>query len=377
MISTFEAEIKASSDKIRFVQEFGFELLRCKFFFDKYIIKREFIGGIDRWSLKRLKWYKDNKVSYVNTFGEADDESNDENRSIMMLLSMFHVSTPTLVYKHWLNAALLYVMHKNDFIDASEYKNYLVAIARSFVFDRFLSKSIPKEYFDIIYHSVGIEIRNSKMLNLEKLSFGVIENNLVFNYLDYQLWEQYKSKNKRVNQFEFSFRSSVEHYYPRHPMPGYKQLDEEALDSFGNLCLISHSKNSRLSNQPPIAKRSHYNKQTLDSIKQWVMMEEYNADDWDEKSIADHQQKMIELLTAQMDSEFGETTSLKQTKSILENKAWRWFNQFKNDPQNKSLLARALLCFGEIEVESGGTTYLDGWHPKFYLYDWEDRKSVV
>ena len=374
LITTFETEIKAAPDKIRFAQEFGFELLRCKFFFDKYIIKREFIGGIDRWSLKRLKWYDKNKVSYVNTFGEADDESNYENRSIMMLLSMFHVSTPTLVYKHWLNAALLYVMHKNDFIDAVDYKNYLLAIARSFVFDRFLCKFIPKDYFAIIYNSRGIETRNSTMLNLEKLSFGVIENNLVFNYLDYLLWEQFKNKNKLISQFEFSFRSSVEHYYPRHPMPGYKKLDEEALDSFGNLCLISHSKNSRLSNQPPIAKRSHYNKQNLDSIKQWVMME-YNANDWDEKSIADHQQKMIELLTAKMDSEFGETTTLKQANATLENNAWRWFNQFKNDPQNKSLLARAILCFGEIAVETGNTNYLNGYYPKYHLYDWDYIKT--
>lgn len=375
LISTFEAEIKAASDKIRFAQEFGFELLRCKFFFDKYIIKREFIGGIDRWSLKRLKWYKDNKVSYVNTFGEANDESNDENRSILMLLSMFHVSTPTLVYKHWLNAALLYIMQGNDFIESTAYRVYLVAIARSFVFDRFLCKGLPKEYFDIIYQSVGTITRNSNMLDLEKLTFSFIENNLVFNFLDYLLWDRYKSKIKHISQFEFSFRSSVEHYYPRHPMPGYKQLDEVALDSFGNLCLISHSKNSRLSNQPPIAKRSHYNKQNLDSIKQWVMMEEYNAEEWDEKCIADHRAKMIELLTAQMDSEFGEINSLKEAKVTSGNKAWRWFNQYKNDPQNKSLLARAILCFGEIEVETGSSGYMEGWHPKYYLYDWDYIKS--
>lgn len=374
LIPIFEAHIKAADDKIRFAQEFGFELLRCKFFFDKYIIKREFIGGNDRWSMKRLKWYKENKVSYVNTFGEADDESNDENRTILMLLSMFHVSTPTLVYKHWLNAALLYVMEQNDFVDSRAYKNYLVAIARSFVFDRFLCKGEPKEYFDIIYHSTATVTRNSNMLELNKLSFGLIENNLVFNYLDYLLWDHYKSKDKRINQFEYSFRSSVEHYYPRHPMPGYKQLNEVALDSFGNLCLISHSKNSRLSNQPPIAKRSHYNKQNLDSVKQWIMMEEYNADDWDEESIADHQQKMIQLITTQMNSDFGKVTPLNQA-IVTDKKAWRWFNQYKNDTQNRSLLARAILCFGEIAVETGSSSYLDEWHPKFFLYDWDVIKA--
>jgi len=375
LIVTFEKEIRDAEDKIRFAQEFGFELLRCKFFFDKYIIKREFIGGIDRWSLKRLKWYKDNKVGYVNAFGAADDEANDENRTILMLLSMFHVSTPTLVYKHWLNAALLYVMQKNDFVEAAEYKNYLIATARSFVFDRFLNNSFPKEYFDIIYRSAGTINRSPYQLNFEKLIFEKGIDNIVFNYLDYLLWELYKSKNKVVSQFEFSFRSSVEHYYPRHPMPGYKQLEEIALDSFGNLCLISHSKNSRLSNQPPIAKRSHYNKQNLDSIKQWVMMEEYNPDEWSESSIADHKEKMIELLTRDLTSEYGNLFSSNANISVADNKAWRWFNQFKNDPQNKALLARAIFCFGEIANDAGNTNYLDAWHPKYYLYDWDKIKT--
>ncbi|MBK9557857.1 MAG: DUF262 domain-containing protein [Bacteroidetes bacterium] len=376
LISTFEAEIKVADDKIRFAQEFGYELLRCKFLFDKYIIKREFIGGIDRWSLKRMKWYKDNKVSYVNSFGAADDEANDENRSILMLLSMFHVSTPTLVYKHWLNAALLFVMQKNDFVEAAAYKNYLVATARSFVFDRFLNNSLPKDYFDIIYRSEGSIKRSLSQLNLKKLVFEEGIDNIVFNYLDYLLWEQHKNKHKQISQFEFSFRSSVEHYYPRHPMPGYKLLDEKALDSFGNLCLISHSKNSRLSNQPPIAKRSHYKKQSLDSIKQWVMMEEYNADEWDESSIAEHEAKMIELLTTDLTSDYSSIISSNKDGSVADNKAWRWFNQYKNDEQNNALLARAILCFGEIELEIGSTNYLNEWHPKYFLYDWDYIKTT-
>lgn len=375
LISTFEAEIKSAIDKIRFAEEFGFELLKCKFFFDKYIIKREFIGGIDRWSLKQLKSYKDNKVSYVNTFGASDDESNDENRTVLMLLSMFHVSTPTLVYKHWLNAALYFVAQKNDFIDATEYKNYLLATVRSFVFDRFLSKGKPKDYYEIIYKTEGIVTRDLLQLNLKKLVFNEGIENIVFNYLDFLLWERYKSKNKNINQFEFSFRSSVEHYYPRYPMPGYKQLKIEALDSFGNLCLISHSKNSRLSNQPPIAKRSHYKKQNLDSVKQWLMMEDYNADEWNEESISVHETKMKDILTESIDSDFGSIVSSKNNVAVSDNKAWRWFNQYKNEPQNMSLLARAIMSFGEIEVESGNSNYLDEWHTKYFLYDWDYIKS--
>ncbi|MDD5462728.1 MAG: DUF1524 domain-containing protein [Methylococcales bacterium] len=93
---------------------------------------------------------------------------------------------------------------------------------------------------------------------MDRLRFGHIENNFVFNYLDYLLWLERKDQHPVVKEFEFTFRSSVEHFYPQHPMEGHPVLESEALHEFGNLCLISHSKNSRLSNFPPKAKMAHF-----------------------------------------------------------------------------------------------------------------------
>ena len=131
LLDTFEAHVLRQPDPAAAVKRFTFSLLRCKYLFDQYVIKREFIKGADGWSLKRFKWNEGGersrvgRGSYVNTFGE-EDGSEGINRRILMLLSAFHVSTPTLVYKHWLNAALLFVMQKNDFVTAGEYKNYLM-----------------------------------------------------------------------------------------------------------------------------------------------------------------------------------------------------------------------------------------------------------
>ncbi len=105
-------------------------------------------------------------------------------------------------------------------------------------------------------------------------------------------------------------------------------------------------------------------------------MEQYNADEWNELSIADHCQKMIELLTMHLNSEYSDMSLINQAVSGSDNKALRWFNQFKNDPQNKSLLARAVLCFGDISVDAGNTNYLDDWHPKYYLYEWDYIKTT-
>ena len=58
-----------------------------------------------------------------------------------------------------------------------------------------------------------------------------------------------------------------------------KGKDKDWLDNFGNLCLISRSKNSRLSNFMPAAKKEYYTgSPTIDSIKQRIMME---YEQWD------------------------------------------------------------------------------------------------
>jgi hypothetical protein len=331
LIKVFETK-KKNDTKKEFVKQFGYNLLKGKFLFDKYVIKREFAKGTDRWSLKRLKWYEQQKnknaVSYINTFGE-EDSNDDINREILMLLSMFHVSSPTLVYKHWLNAALKYVFEnseKQEF-SAQTYKKYLEELAKAFLYDRFLAKE-AKGYFEIIYTNYSV----SKNTDIDevKLNQGTAVENFIFNYLDYLLWQDYRTakktyfkekfkgdnetlindKDKKIANFEYTFRSSVEHYYPQHPIEGNisialtdddrKQNKIDWLNNFGNLCLISSSKNSRLSNYMPKAKKDHYeNNPTIDSIKQRIMME---YESWDIEGgnnineIEEHGEKMKDIL---------------------------------------------------------------------------------
>lgn len=293
-----------------FVKQFGYNLLKGKFYFDKYIIKREFTESSDHWSLKQLKWYNGNKVSYVNTFDADDAETNDGiNREILMLLSMFHISNPTLVYKHWLNASLKFVIEYSGTNLANDYRTYLENLAKAFLNDRYLAEN-PKDFFEIIYTNEGKQKNSTKDIDLTKLNEGTKVENFIFNYLDYLLWQDYRThKNyfkiedeqtftdNRVRDFEYTFRSSIEHYYPQHPIDEnliLKGEDAEQLDSFGNLCLISSSKNSRLSNFMPAAKKDYYTgSTTIDNIKQRIMMEYKN---WNTSEIQAHNKKMIELL---------------------------------------------------------------------------------
>lgn len=278
-------------EKIKnFVKSFGYNLLKIKFLFDKYIIKRELKS--DNWSLKQLKLYvSKNKQSnyYKDSFSKNDDEEDDKgiNKKILMLLSMFHTSYPTLVYKNWLNDVLKYLYDNEENIKAEDYKNEL--------------KKLAKERYNNIITANGEDILNE----------GTGVPHFIFNYLDYLLWEdgtyeKYLGDNKtfigKINNFKFTFRSSVEHYYPQHPIIGKplcENIDEnkKILNKFGNLCLISRSKNSKLSNNTPTAKKDYYINNDIDSIKQAIMMS-YN--NWGIEEIEKHSEEMKDLLKLQL-----------------------------------------------------------------------------
>lgn len=209
--------------KLAFVKEFIFNLLKCKLLFDKYIIKREFTGNTDRWSLKSLRKYDNsanNSARYVSTFAEENgDPFDSDNRRILMLLSMFNVSNPSMSYKYWLNGALNYLFIQFEVV-SSNYIAYLEHIAKTFVYDRFLnngSLAPRKEYVAMIQSSQYPITRDINSLDVQKTYYNQIENILLFNFVDYLLWLKYRKENPdpRIRSFEFSFRSSVEHHYPQ------------------------------------------------------------------------------------------------------------------------------------------------------------------
>jgi len=309
LIDIFLPYLKKASKKKhkhskQFVKKFGFNLFKCKYLFDKYILKREYISGRDQWSLKRLKHKKYNNkrsVSYVNTF-----EDDDWNIWLVKILSMFHVSTPTQVYKHWLNGALYFLFQQEDheYCEPDQYFEYLYNMAESFLLDRFLMEPESQEdYFEIIYEN-NCEPQNeseAESLNMDVLDTGTAVENFIFNYLDFKLWV---NKYEEDELFDFTFRSSVEHYYPQHPIAKEEKIKERTCNNFGNLCLIDNKKNSRLSNHMPKAKMDYYHKVGADSLKQQSMMEvTKEKDNWDSKIILKEGKRMKKILLSPVEWE--------------------------------------------------------------------------
>ncbi|HFG6815614.1 DUF262 domain-containing protein [Acinetobacter baumannii] len=274
------------------VKGFMFTLLKCKFIFDQYIVKRDYSTDHDDWSIKRLKRYKDSS-SYVNTL---DGDSSEITQKILLLMTAFHVSTPTLSYKYWLNG-VLYWLYQNTDKSESDYFNALQHLARKFIFQRYLNEK-QIDYFDLIY---GNQTIDDFKIDQSKLSFGNIENNFIFNYLDFLIYcDAENSNDKVIKNFKFTQRSSVEHFYAQQIEGERDKLDHENLHRFGNLCLISSSKNSSIGNRLPSAKRDYFmpeiRKGKIDTLKLYLMIQTLEEEKvWKKEQILDHEKKMLDL----------------------------------------------------------------------------------
>lgn len=132
---------------------------------------------------------------------------------------------------------------------------------------------------------------------------GVDTPHIVFNYLDYLLWESDKSK---YDDFVFEFRNSVEHWYPQHPSKGTFESWNDGVDQFGNLCIIQRNVNSKFSNMSPEAKKSTFEKMIAKgSLKLRIMSELTNnignenktaSACWKTEICKQHENEMIDIL---------------------------------------------------------------------------------
>lgn len=270
-----------------FVEKFFKKLLTSRLLFDNYVIKRELSSG--KWSLKSLD---KNGESLENTFNDPNS-----NHQILMLLSMFEVSFPNYSYKSWLFDVLKYLTEQPRSIDlwcdiycnnSSCFSQWYNVEADDYI--KFLEESASKKRDTYIKNTDNVELDYDKFNTFD---IGTAVPNFIFNLLDYKLWKKEKDKD-----FEFTYRDSVEHFYPQNPIGG---KPVENVDSFGNLCLITSDMNSRLNNLLPSAKRDIWNaSKSQPSIKLSKMLE---IEDWNENAIKKHKADMLKVLFAKETSE--------------------------------------------------------------------------
>ena len=260
-----------------FARRFILFLLHSRFLFDQFIIKREYAGDDQEgvWSLKELctsgAGYK-KKAYYANTRLRYENEWEKtyapRNKECLMIQSALRVSYTSPKVMHWITRLLEWLFDEETVLpkltDEAE---------------RIAAEAVQEGFLDEGDHELGVQTPH-----------------IVFNYLDYLLWKEGKEKYK---DFVFEFRNSVEHWYPQHPSEGTFEA-WDGIDTFGNLCIISRSVNSKFSNLSPESKMKSYKKMVQKgSLKLRIMgdiIEGGSSEKWRQSECAKHEKEMIRLL---------------------------------------------------------------------------------
>ena len=285
---------KDKEERAKFAREFVECMLCCRVLFDAFIVKREKRGGVTddsevndggAWSLKRFVCNggkRGARKGYcVNTFRadgrkKKNRDADDPEERQVKLQACLRVSYTSPKVMHWITRALLFLHEKAFYYDENGMIHTRFADIAS------LADALVEDYErcleSVAQEGVKAAEGFEKWINSESEgdvpALGVATPNIVFNYLDYilwrdRVWKRKRSKRKnahtyyelkypevRYDDFDFTFRTSVEHFYPRHPKNGveWERGEDGGVDNFGNLAILSRSKNSSFSNSLPSAK---------------------------------------------------------------------------------------------------------------------------
>lgn len=161
--------------------------------------------------------------------------------------------------------------------------------------------NITKDSETIIYGNNGASTNTLQDVSWANINIdehplrGEQVENFVFNFYDYILWQKSKDAD-----FEFAYRTSVEHFYPQH-LTDKKPMDKEYLHSFGNLCLVSRGMNSKFTNNLPKAKYENFG--SVEAMKTYslklrdMMNCMKKGEIWDETMIMRKEQEAKDLIS--------------------------------------------------------------------------------
>lgn len=332
-----------------FVKEFGYNLLKAKYFLDNYIVHHSNENDtIDSNPWKLQFWQKEGKNEYLKNL---DGESEIQHK-LIQLLSMFEVSFTARQRKNYLFYCLLHLFKEGSNI--GKYYEFINGLADKYFKDVYLdpiklnSINTPNPgSFDstiLINNQLTVIPQNTNEDFTGIYGDGTEKSNgislFVFNYLDYKLWEKYfdelrgeKTKEgsserksffdtlgcsdfglKLFEQFYFSrTRRSLEHFYPQSKADGKENRpSQDQINCLGNYAMIGSEMNSSGNNWDPNAKLSHYldggkiKQVSVASIKFMVMMQKCKDNllaihrktslEWIFDDIKEHQEKMVNIL---------------------------------------------------------------------------------
>ena len=274
------------------VIEFSEFLLRIKHIFDNYIVRNSNMDSSsrnkDEWFLQKGTYYEyqpngKSKEHYIveerftnNTFSDSEI-----NQNIILLQSMFAVTFTANRDSRWLYEILQFLFNHIEELNQAEFAG---------LFKDFLEK-------------MAVRYAKERLFTEDKTikKYGAIPV-YAFNFVDYVLWKNREELKKdydiEFKDFKFAYRRSVEHWFPQHlnSEERVEKIDDKFLHSFGNLCIITDSQNSKFGNLIPSAKYKQwegiFNRQ---SLKLQMMAEITSKKDsgWGSKQIIELEKEIL------------------------------------------------------------------------------------
>lgn len=295
-------------------------LWEIRFAFDEFVVKWIKDEGTDVLKLCRVYEKKDGNNVYLY---RQTEEYKPELSQLQRLL--YHSQEMRTFY--WLTPFLLFLINYSQAV----YNNRDLALVYLRYLDNHLLNIDPDQempliertdfFMDEIIEDTISEIGRFKpSIDILKESKGLQFPHYWFYKLEYLLWLDLKSEDiisrmglqnykNRLKSFKITAKNSVEHIAPQNPIDRSQRSEvaenEELLNSFGNLALVSRRLNSSLSNSSYKLKRekfaeSNRTRDRIESLK-LLLVYETEKDNWMQKDIEKHQTEMIQYFERYLD----------------------------------------------------------------------------
>ena len=272
-------------------------LLFCRTIFDRFIVKTISDQNVEdeiKWTLHKPTKYE-NSWKYTGTFGDTLEHDR-----IVKALSMLQVTFRTRIYKNWLQDILKWFWEgkKNVYITAMEYQSLLDNLILKYYEERkFVSSPIPE---------------NEDINKNNSYSLGTDTPHFIFNFIDYLYWVDNKNPTNinteyDIENFDFKYWNSVEHHMAQEWAE--RNIDkvpdkDNYINCLGNLCLISKSSNSRLSDRDIKEKVQTFGKGNLGAKRQIMYKMSKDSEEtytWNKEKIKKHYNNIMQLIEKRVD----------------------------------------------------------------------------
>ena len=282
---------KVSKFDINFAKDFIKDMLKFRLIFDYFVFKRDVLDE---------PYFRDmrDKENFFNI---------KDSKALQMIELLFNHTAQNYKAQEWVQEVVRYVekyakdslLNNENFDLISELENKDKERMLNLLFknkEKTLNQEILDEKFKEILNN-GTDTPHYFFYKLDYLLWKKlgeeIENKSKSNF-----WEDVKNRQNIYDRFYITKTGSVEHIQPQSKEKEH-YFDDEKINYFGNLALITSSRNSSLGNKSVGMKKEAikewiYKGESIQSLKMLLALEKYP--DWNCKNSFEHREKMIELL---------------------------------------------------------------------------------